>query len=238
MHEISRRLADRLVNCLNAASYEMEALCRLAGVWASRDVPTAAVECTVHPRLLLNPDFVEARCQSDEHLFLLTMHELWHVLLAHTRLYSRITPAENIAFDAIINAGLCREFPGPEYRGFFEGLNPADSFPGLLLRPPVGWPEKPCYPQRWEGIMRRLYPPPGQNPPLPMYGEILLLEACGTWGEYFLLGDHSGNGAEENAVHDPLFGELIRRIVAAWPPPPIPRSGRDSGRQLDPFVRR
>ena len=60
---------------------------------------------------------------------------LWHVLLAHTRLYPRPTTAHNIAFDAIINAGLSRRFPGREYRGFFERLYPADEFPARLLRP-------------------------------------------------------------------------------------------------------
>ena len=66
------------------------------------------------------------------------MHELWHVLLGHTTLYARPTAAHNIAFDAIINAGLARQHPEAAYRGFFESLNPVDSFPGLLLRPPAG----------------------------------------------------------------------------------------------------
>ena len=91
------------------------------------------------------------------------MHELWHVILAHTRLYPRPTGAHNIAFDAVINAGLAREFPGPEYRGFFEAVNPAETFPGLLLRPPEGWPQRPLYPDAgplgrsrcWRGSTRR-----------------------------------------------------------------------------------
>ena len=36
----------------------------------------------------------------DEHLFLLVMHELHHVLLGHTRLFPRASRAHNIAFDA------------------------------------------------------------------------------------------------------------------------------------------
>jgi hypothetical protein len=147
----------------------METLVQLVGIEATREVPSAAVTCEGRPRLLLNPDFVAAHCARDEHLFLLVMHELWHVILAHTRLYPRATPAENIAFDAVINAGLCRQFPGPEYRGFFEALNPADAFPGCLLRPPEGWPHAPRIPRRvrgWpartRGLLERLYPAAGR----------------------------------------------------------------------------
>src|SRR5512145_2705921 len=124
------KLASRLIGSLPAASVEMETLCRLAGIKISSKIPTAAVECVHRPRLLINPEFAARYCQRDEHLFLLVMHELWHIILAHTRLYPRVTPLHNIAFDAIINAGLARQFPGPEFRGFFDALNPADVFPG------------------------------------------------------------------------------------------------------------
>src|SRR5438105_3374123 len=175
----SEILAERLVSCLPAASFELETLCRLAGIAASREVETAAVTCEGRSRLLINPDFVAAHCQRDEHLFLLVMHELWHVILAHTRLWPRPTPNHNIAFDAVINAGLARQHPEPEYRGFFETLNPANAFPALLLRPPVGWPSAPLYPrasvpQGTNGLMRRLYPPPGVTTVAePLYEELL-----------------------------------------------------------------
>src|SRR5439155_16870627 len=161
------------------ASCELETLFRLAGITVSREVKTAAVTCEGRSRLLVNPNFVAAHCRRDEHLFLLVMHELWHVILAHTRLWPRPTPNHNIAFDAVINAGLARQHPAPEYRGFFEALNPPDAFPALLLPPPVGWPAPPRYrrsglPKGTDGIMRRLYPPPvttGNREPL--YEEIL-----------------------------------------------------------------
>ena len=106
---------------------------------------------------------VRKRCRADEHLFLLVMHELYHIILAHTTLYPRLGVAQNIAFDAVINAGLSRQFQGPEYRGFFEEINPADTFPSLLLRPPVGWPKKPRYPDTGPSgtreILGQLYPP-------------------------------------------------------------------------------
>src|SRR6266550_375739 len=134
MTELDQDLAERLARALPAASYELETLCRVAGIEWSRTIPTAAVTCDDRTRLLVNPDFVAQHCPLDEHLFLLVMHELWHVLLAHTRLYARPTPAHNIAFDAIINAGLARQHPTPEYLVFFEQFNSADEFPALLLR--------------------------------------------------------------------------------------------------------
>ena len=181
-YAIRSRLEERLVSCLPAASFEMETLCRLAGIVESREIETAAVECRRRPRLLVNPDFVADYCARDEHLFLLVMHELWHVILAHTRLYPRVTLAHNVAFDAVINAGLARQFPGMEYRGFLERLNPADSFPGCLLRPPEGWPSASvlpaCGPPGTDDIVARLYPHPAcEQREMPTYQELLDLLA-------------------------------------------------------------
>lgn len=224
------RLAARLVGCLPAATVEMETLCRLAGIKVSRSIPTAAVECVRRPRLLLNPDFAAKHCQRDEHLFLLVMHELWHIILAHTRLYPRSTLAHNIAFDAIINAGLSRQYDKPEYRGFFEALNPADKFPSALLRPPVGWPHKPEYPDvgppGTRQILERLYPPENSKQvSMPFYEEILKLlrqyaeENGWVWvdGEPFLLGDHDDPDAEGKVFVDPVLGETMRRIADKMP---------------------
>lgn len=226
----SMRLAARLVGCVPAATIEMETLCRLAGVKVSSAVPTAAVECVHRPHLLINPDFAARHCQRDEHLFLLVMHELWHIILAHTRLQPRMTPAHNVAFDAIINAGLSRQYNKPEYRGFFEALNPPDQFPHLLLRPPEGWPSNPVYPEVGPAgtrqILERLYPPPGAKAvPMPFYDEILQLlrryaeENGWVWpaGEPFLLGDHDNLNAEGKALADPLLGDLLRRIASKMP---------------------
>src|SRR5688500_11739042 len=89
------QMMSRLMASMPAATCEMETFSRLAGIVATKEVPTAAMECKHRPRLLINPDFVEKHCKRDEHLFLLVMHELWHVMLAHTSLYPRVTQAQN-----------------------------------------------------------------------------------------------------------------------------------------------
>src|SRR5258706_339886 len=84
--------------------------------------PPASVGGEGGPRLLIKPGLVAAFCGRDEHLSPLVMRELWPVILALARLWPRPTPNHNIAFDAAINAGLARQHPEPEYRGFFETL--------------------------------------------------------------------------------------------------------------------
>ncbi len=245
--EQSSELIIRLLNCVQAATFEMETLCKLAGIKATRDIPTAAVEVGHRSRLLINPDFVDKYCQRDEHLFLLVMHELWHILLAHTQLYPRVTPAHNIAFDAIINAGLMRQFNRPEYRGFFESINPADQFPGCLLRPPEGWPYNPQYPpdepKGLTDIMRRLYPPmPFGRWSAPLYEDILNL--LRQWfkeklakGEVVvmptLLGDHGDDPADNAALGDEFMGEVIRRVTEKWPSAPFTMNGRGGGESVN-----
>jgi hypothetical protein len=223
------RLKSRLVGCVPAATLELEAFCKLAGVRVSREIPSAAVECLRRPRLLVNPDFAAKYCQRDEHLFLLVMHELWHIILAHTRLYPRVTPAHNVAFDAIINAGLARAYyDKPEFRGFFEALNPPDKFPSLLLSPPAGWPTAPVYPpddpEGTRYIVERLYPPPGApRDTMPFYSEILRLlieyiEANGgIWieGDPILIGDHDDAEDEGHVLDDPMLSEALQRVAGS-----------------------
>lgn len=223
--QTAKQMMSRLMASMPAATFEMETFARLAGVVASDDVPTAAMECKYRPRLLLNPKFVAEYCKRDEHLFLLVMHELWHVMLAHTNLYPRVTQAQNIAFDAIINAGLSRRFSKPAYRGFFEKLNPADKFPHILLRPPVGWPDNPQYPtdvgpKGTVRILRQLYPPKGAfRPAMPFYDEILDLirEHMRQNGMLIevpvLLGHHGDN----DPYKDTFLRDAMGRMTKKWP---------------------
>ena len=112
-------LVRRVLDVVPARSYSMNALLRLFRVEATESVDTASVSCERRPVLRVNPRFVEEHCASDAHLFMLVMHELHHVLLGHTRLFPRPTPAYNLAFDAVINALLWLRFPEEAYSSFF-----------------------------------------------------------------------------------------------------------------------
>ena len=239
----AKTLKRRLVNCLPAATFELETFCRLAGIEVTDKIPTAAVECVYRPRLLINPEFVEKYCTRDEHLFLLVMHELWHIILAHTRMYSRATPAHNIAFDAIINATLSRMFPEPEYRGFFEKINPDEKFPQVLLRPPKGWPHNPQYPPNdiepagTAQLVKRLYPPANNKKvQTPFYEEILALlrqyakDNGLSWeGEVILIGNHDDVEGEAQALDNPLLKDIMKKVVKRWPKGNMP-GGRQGGK--------
>lgn len=217
-------IMSRLLSSLPAATLEMETLARLAGIVSSRKIPTAAMECKHRPRLLLNPDFIEKHCKRDEHILLLVMHELWHVMMAHTSLYPRVTQAQNIAFDAIINSSLSRRFYTPEYMGFFDILNPPDKFPHLLLRPPMGWPDNPQYPDNvgplgTARILRQLYPAKRflhNSRQVTFYQEILSLiredmrqRGINPDGIPILIGDHDGL----DDINKSLVGELIGNAI-------------------------
>ncbi|MFM7064854.1 MAG: DUF2201 family putative metallopeptidase [Actinomycetes bacterium] len=214
----------------------------LLGVELTDQVDTAAVTCGVRSRLRMNPVFLAEHCRTDEHLFLLVMHELWHVLLAHTRLYPRPTRAHNIAFDAVINAGLARQFQGREYRGFFDRIYAADRFPERLLRPPEGWPERPRYdgpgPRGTNSVLRQLYRT--NSAEMPHWTDVLaLLRSSGGAGglgseggaEPVLLGNHDADDADySSVVQSDLLGPALREMVDSWTVGPLTAEEPGAGR--------
>lgn len=226
-------IRDRIFNVLPAASYQMEKLFGLLDIEFSDRTETACVECRATPRLLLNRQFVEEHCREDGDLFLLILHELHHVILGHTRLFSRVTPIDNIVFDAVINAMLARTVGRTVGVGLFTRFYTYDKFPERLLRPPPGWPG--CFKGALKGLPERearavelLY---GPDAGAITYYDIyeLLRQSLGD-GEagipdVVLLGNH-GEDPSENS----LLTQVVRRIVEGWPPPPFRISGRDEGK--------
>ena len=137
------RLVTRVLGVVPARSHAVGALLQLFRVEVTEDVPTACVSCERRPVLRVNPRFVEEHCTTDAHLFMLVMHELHHVLLGHTRLFPRVTPAHNIAFDAVINALLCLRFPQNAYTSFFSERYGEKEGALRLLAPPGASPPEP-----------------------------------------------------------------------------------------------
>ena len=231
-------IADRILDCFPSGSYALGALLRLLDIVESTEIPTAAVECHVQPRLLVNPDFVAQHANTPEKLLMLVMHELHHVLLGHTTLFGAATPVKNFVFDAVINSLICRMFPDERYTSFFTDYYSGNKFPECLLRPPTGWPHRytpPAGISELNAATRKiikelhlaLYSDGGAT-----YKEVFdilpqQLSESGI-GNIPLIGDHSADGAMSGGIEQrsPLLFDVVRGIVEQWPQPPNPIAGR------------
>jgi hypothetical protein len=187
--------------------------------------------------MLINPAFVETCAETPEKLLMLVLHELHHVLLGHTRLFERSTPARNLVFDAVINSMLCRMFPHEEHWAMFRDYYKDDGFPECLLRPPRHWkPERvaavpPGLADRGERIQsayQALYSETGAD----YYDLFEVLSSALGQGEVgvALLGNHKGELPELQGA-GVLFG-AVREIVERWPQPPNPIRGRSLAETL------
>lgn len=223
-------LVDRILDCMPAASYGMHTLLRLVDIVETESIPTAAVECLRSPRMLINPRFVERHAETPEKLLMLVMHELHHIILGHTRQFERPTRAHNLVFDAVINALLCRMFPGREYTALFTGLYSLERFPECLLRPAEGFPNacrplgpiqglSPEHMARVRESHRALYSDTGMS-----YAELfallpkLVVHGMGEDGvaQVPLLGSHDEEDVDLDGLPDD-FRNLLKEIVDGWP---------------------
>ena len=235
-------LSERILDCFPSGSYALSGLLRLLDIEETTSVPTAAVECKVQPKLLMNPEFVALHAPTPEKLMMLVMHELHHILLGHTTLFPRMTAEQNFVFDAVINGIVCRMFPSPEHTAFFMDYYKADSFPECLLRPPVGWPQSntafeyspsslagqtELFKTKLQEVHAALYSDAGAS-----YQEVFdllpkVLEGKGV-GDIPLLGGHSPGDCIDGNLDErsPLLFDIVRGLVESWPQPPDPIKGR------------
>jgi hypothetical protein len=231
-------LVNRILDCVPAGTYALRALFGLVDIVESDEVATAAVEGGHAPRMLVNPGFVERYASTPERLVMLVMHELHHIILGHTRLLPTSTKLDNIVFDAVINAMLCRAFPDPAGIAFFTDLYAADRVPEAILRPPPRWhPDDKHIPISRELVdagfkelalaHRGLYTPAGAT-----YEEVreALEKSCteADAADVSLIGGHDEGGLQEGHLEEraPVLLDIIRQIVEQWPQPPDPIRGR------------
>ncbi|MCX7166630.1 MAG: hypothetical protein NTV11_10195 [Rhodocyclales bacterium] len=233
----SRELSDRIFESFPVTQPAFAKLLGLMDIVASRNIATACVSLGGRSRMMINPDFVERRCHTAFDLSMLVLHELYHVVLGHTRLYSHITPAQNWACDAVINAQLSQLFPSPSETALFRRCYRADAFPECLLRPPEGWrmAEETWHLKGTAGdVHRALYTDNSVS-----YEDLFRLldnalagaDGDGQWQDLDqsrLLGNHDGN----DEANDPELLKEIRNIIAQWPML-HERSGRDLGDNLE-----
>ncbi len=238
------KIIARILDVIPPGSFELTTFLSLFRVRFSEKTKTACVTCGESPELLLDKDFVEAHCQTNEHLFMLVMHELYHVILGHTTLFPRATEVRNLVFDAVINAILCSLFPQPEFTSFFTDYYPSDRMPFALLRP-----KGDGTPPAAESALNLLYGGSDTGTYYDVY-EALLESGCvkeitvlldGGRGATalpsdgrartpcaphpLLLGSHGGEDEEIS----PEMKDLIHKIISKWPSPDRPLQGQDLG---------
>ena len=217
----------RLFSVIPTGSLHMMEFLKLMDIrFVEEETKSAAVTCTARPELLLNKDFIDSYCKTDEHLFMLVMHELYHIILGHTHLFKRHTEIDNIAFDAVINAILCRTFPNEEYVSFFTSINSDEDFPGCILRP-IGSKT----PLKYIPILKNLYYT-NTGTYFEVYecitNELEEMLKCGQI-KYILLGNHKDSNEDMN---NPLLKELLDKVISTWPREMIV-NGRDLGGELE-----
>ena len=233
-------LTDRLLLAFPSGTYCLPALLSLAKIVETTEIPTAAVQCKARPKLLINPEWTAKHAKTPEKLVMLTLHELHHVILGHTRLYPRVTLIDNLVFDAVINSMLCHLFPDTPYTSLFCDFYDESKFPECLLRPPSNWVPNTtvAVPSALAGhrcrslaaLYRKLYSPIGAS-----YDELrdalTAHDGMIQFDSGKLLGDHGeeSEGASSSGDLETRAPELlaqVRRMVEQWPLPPNPIIGR------------
>ncbi|MCR4661005.1 MAG: hypothetical protein K5765_03260 [Clostridia bacterium] len=218
----------RLFSVIPTSSIHMMEFLKLMDIrFVEDETKSAAITCSIRPELLLNKTFVDTYCKTDEHLFMLIMHELYHIVLGHTHLFKRHSEIDNIAFDAVINAILCRMFPEEEYISFFKSLNGDNLFPGCILRP-IG----NNTPQKFIPTLKNLY--------LTNTGTYFEVYECITneleeflktkGGSYILLGDHYDDNDDMN---NPLLKKMLDKVISDLPGNNLISNGRKLGGELE-----
>lgn len=155
------RLFENLLRELTDENpFAIRAALRILAVEYTEEVPTLAVTCEARPRLKVNLAFLAAHANTEAQVKAVICHEFLHVLLRHTEDRQPLTPARHLAFDAVINAIIHRQFGEPYSSMMADYYRNA---PGLqrLLRPmnagERAWlrnhPERvPTWAQAWKAL--------------------------------------------------------------------------------------
>lgn len=106
----------------------------LCGLEFCKDVPSLCVTLGARSVLRVNLDFVSRHCRTEQHVQALLIHEFLHILLGHTLRFKTMTPALNVALDAVINAIIHRRL-GKSFSSMMSEYYADAEGPLRLLRP-------------------------------------------------------------------------------------------------------
>ncbi len=118
----------------------------------TKTIPTLAVTCEDRPRLLVNLEFMSEHCKNDSQAKAVVCHEFLHVLLRHTEQRGKLTTARHLAFDAVINAIIHRQY-GSDYSDMMANYYKDSEDLRKLLRPmnkkEQAWYDDHCQLPQW-----------------------------------------------------------------------------------------
>ena len=114
--------------------FAIRAALRILKVEFTEDIATLAVTCETQPRLLVNLSFLMTNAHTETQVKAVIIHEFLHVLLRHTEGRQPLTPARHLAFDAVINAIIHRQY-GEAYSSMMSSYYGESSGLQKLLRP-------------------------------------------------------------------------------------------------------
>lgn len=136
--ESQKQIISRIYSVVPKNSIWMDELLKISSISFSEKIETACTNLETK-EMILNENFIDEYCQSDEHLLMLILHELYHIIMGNILIPMSIDSNMEIniiILDSIINARLCKIFKEQKYVSFFEETYPhADSFPECILRP-------------------------------------------------------------------------------------------------------
>ena len=224
MNTEEKNIIKRLYNVLPINSLELDEFLDILSLKFTDIISTAAITCQTKPILLLNKGFIDLYCQTDEHLLMLIMHELYHIILGHTTLFPNPNEIDNIAFDAIINAMLSRMYPDEKYTSFFTSINDSNSIPGALLRP-----KGKDTPKEIEDLVDILY----TSDKATYYDVYCALndkkKELDKSSKYILIGNHQ---EMESNSDNKILNSLLDEIITKWPSVPFCNERKDKEKTI------
>lgn len=135
--ESQKQIISRIYSVVPKNTIWMDELLKINSISFSDKIRGARIYVE-EKRMTLNENFINEYCQSDEHLLMLILHELYHIIMGHKLILAPINSLliDNTIKDSIINAHLCKTFKEEKYVSFFEETYPhPGSFPECILRP-------------------------------------------------------------------------------------------------------
>jgi len=128
------RFRDLVVELVDENPFAIRPVLKILDIVFTTAVPTMAVTCVDRPRLLVNLEFLNAHCRTDQHIKAVVCHEFLHVVLRHTETRRPFTPARHLALDAVINAVIHRQY-GQDFSSMMAGYYGEVGDLRKLLRP-------------------------------------------------------------------------------------------------------